>query len=169
MSFFSKNQKTLLSAFIQEEWVYLDPNSIEPFIGTIKRKYKLFGKQFLNQFHFFVLTTCKTACKEYLSIEIVQSDWEKKKSGYLRSEFSYTDLTKRCIITSDELLKKCTAKSDPFLDVAKIKSNKYKELLLKVSNFHMLQNQDAQKELTKFFKLDHKGVELLAKLGINSS
>ena len=161
-----KQKKNLLLVFIQERWVYLDPKSIEPFIGTVKRKFKLFSKKFLNQYHFFVLTTNKDSCKENLSIAINQSDWERKRVGYLQENFSYIDLTKRCIILDTELLEKCLKRTEPFMEIAQLKHEKYIEFLLKIKNLSRMRNNKEQNELVAFFKLDENGEDLLRKLGL---
>lgn len=122
--------KALLKT-IEPKSLHCDKKSKEKFTGVVKTKFKLFTSKILpplNFYLFFILTSKIDACQRSFTIEILHSDWEIIKKGYLKPISSYLDYRKIEHLSEEEVLGKMDDSGNKFIRIAKLSNEKFEEI-----------------------------------------
>lgn len=154
---------------ISSQHVYCDEKAEEKNTFRIKRKYKLAGNVInsLGIYTFFVLTSKKEACQNFLTVCIEEQHWENRNCRYLR-EISYLDIKRVESLTKFELLEKIDDPENKFILVARLCNEKYlelKQLIHKVQRVSGNLSNDTKTLIAQALFDDVN--EVLAKLGLN--
>jgi hypothetical protein len=120
----------LLLDRIKTRNIHCDEKSEEKLTGVTKRKYKLAGNILppINIYNFFVLTSNKDTCQNYLTLEVKNEEWENKDTKYLKAGSSYIDIKRVEPLTKEDLLKKIKDPFNRFYPVAILPENKFHDL-----------------------------------------
>jgi hypothetical protein len=124
----------IILSTIQEKHIYKDERSVEKSTKITKRKYKLAAKwpevlKSQNIRIFFVSTSNSASVQKRVSVEIKESDYSECRFNNLRNSVSYYDLTKREILSGDEVKAKIDDPFNGFKDVATINDAAFKKFL----------------------------------------
>ncbi|MBI4845048.1 MAG: hypothetical protein HY810_01000 [Candidatus Omnitrophica bacterium] len=129
----------ILISIIQPQNAHCDFTSVEPTTNKKKKKYKLAGKvilQPLNFYPFFILTSNKSTCQEYLTVCIKREEWADRNSTHLAEEKSYIDIKKIETLTQEEIIDKMRDPDNGFPCIAKLCDKKFEEIAEKRKNLH---------------------------------
>lgn len=133
---------SVILSTVKEKHIYKDEFSSERGTGVIKRKYKLAAKwpealKSQNIRMFFVSTSSPDSVQKRVSIKIEKSDYLECRLSNLLKNTSYYDLTKREILSGDEVKAKIDDPSNEFKDVATITDGAFERFLQKTEKLHI--------------------------------
>ncbi|MFC1656079.1 hypothetical protein ACFL3C_04360 [Patescibacteria group bacterium] len=168
-----------LLAKIREQNLYCDEASLEKGTKKIKRKFKLAGIQndivteSIAIYRFFVTTSNKITCNNFLTLTVKSKDWEdvqKKYKKQIEGNNSYIDIQRIEVLTQDELLMKLKDKKNQFIYVAKLSDKKFsdlKKLPFKIERLHRPLSESKTSEIVNSLISSTKEADtFLKKLGL---